>query len=314
MSVSGATVLITGGSRGIGLELGRQLARKGAKLVLCARDERELRAAQEELESIGADVLAVVCDVTRTEDVGNAVQQAIDRFGQIDILINCAGIIMSGPVSHMKLNDYRQVMEINFFGTLNAILAVLPEMRRRREGRIVNIASFGAKFPSPHAAPYAASKFAVAGLSETLRSELANNGIYVTTVNPGFVRDGGLLNAVFKGDHESEKALGVTMSNLPLFTIDPRLLAKRIINALEHGDAELTTPLIPHLQAMFHGAFPTLNQELLSIANRLLPHRTARGDRPRESSGVSDERAPAWARSRERAAERKFQATNPRTA
>jgi short-subunit dehydrogenase len=315
IKVAGKVAVITGGSRGIGLQVAHELARKGAKLLVCARDEGELRLAQEDLERHGGDVLAVTCDVTSVEQVGNVVYQAIERFGQVDILVTCAGIIVNGPVSHMKLDDFRRVMDVNFFGTLNFILAVAPEMRRRREGRIVAIGSLGGVYPAPHSAPYAASKFAVVGLTETLRSELQNNGIYVTTVNPGFVRDGAIANAQFKGNHEAEKSLAVTASNLPLMTIDPRLLAKRIVNALEHGDADLTTPLIPKLQARFHGAMPTLSGEILAIINRLLPHRDGNGgDRAREGADISDELAPAWARRRQRNAESKFQHTNPRTA
>lgn len=315
MSVAGKVAVVTGGSRGIGLQVAHALARKGAKLVLCARDERELRDAQEDLERHGADVLAVTCDVTRVESVGNVVHQAIERFGQIDILVTSAGIIVNGPAAHMKLDDYHRVMDVNFFGTLNFILAVAPEMRRRRQGRIVAIGSLGGKYPAPHSAPYAASKFAVVGLCETLRAELQNNGIYVTTVNPGFVRDGAIANAQFKGNHEAEKSIAVTASNLPLMTIDPRLLAKRIVDALEHGDAELTTPLIPKLQARFHGAMPTLSGEILAVINRLLPHRNGNGgDRAIEGAEISDHLAPEWARRRQRENEAKFQHTNPRTA
>lgn len=314
MRVAGKVALITGGSRGIGLQVGHALASRGANLVICARDEGELRRAQEDLARYGTDVLAVTCDVPHVESVHNVVHLAMERFGQIDILVTGAGTIINGPVSHMKLDDYRRVMDVNFFGTLNFILAVAPEMRRRRQGRIVAIGSLGGKYPAPHSAPYAASKFAVVGLCETLRAELQESGIYVTTVNPGFVRDGAIANALFKGSHEAEKSLAVTASNLPLMTIDPRLLAKRIVNALEHGDAELTTPLIPKLQARFHGAMPLLSDELLAVINRVLPRRRARGgDRAREGAEISDHLAPAWARKRQRRAEATFQHTNPRT-
>jgi NAD(P)-dependent dehydrogenase (short-subunit alcohol dehydrogenase family) len=309
MDVAGQVALITGGSRGLGLEIARELASKGAKIAICARNERELRDAQEQLEAKGADVLAVTCDVTRVEDVGNVVQQTIDRFGQIDILVNSAGTIAIGPMSHLKLEDYRRVMEINFFGSLNTMLAVLPEMRRRREGRIVNIASFGGEFPAPHAAAYNASKHAVVGLSHTFREELVNNGVYVTTVNPGFIRNGSMVNAVFKGDHEAEKALAMTVGNAPLVSIDPQRMAKRIINALEHGDAELTTPTLPR----FHGAFPGLSQEIMSLVNRLLPHRSPDGDELREGADISDRKVPLWARARAKAGEEQYQSTNPRT-
>lgn len=314
VDVRGQTVIVTGGSRGIGLEICRQLVQRGANVVLCARDETELRNAQDELTHLGGQTLAVTCDVTQLVDVANVVNQTIERFGRVDVLINNAGTIIAGPVSYMKLDDYREVMKTNFFGALHFVLQVMPDMRRQRSGRIVNIASFGGKFPSPHAAPYAASKHALVGFSETLRTELADDGVYVTTVNPGFTRVGSMQNAEFKGDHEKEKALGQTMGNMPLLSIDPVVLAKRIINALEHGDAELTTPLPYQLQAKFHGLLPGLNQEILSLVNRLLPGRTQGGDKPRVGRDVlADHLTAAWAKAKQRTAEGRYQRTDVRS-
>jgi NAD(P)-dependent dehydrogenase (short-subunit alcohol dehydrogenase family) len=159
----GRTVLITGGSRGLGLLLARHLGREGAKLVLLARDEDELDRAKDDLWRIPAEVLTIRCDVTTEGEVDEAVRRATEHFGRIDVLINNAGIITVGPMELMTLADYADAMKVHFWGPLYTTLAVLPQMRIRGEGRIVNISSIGGKVPVPHLAPYCASKFALTG-------------------------------------------------------------------------------------------------------------------------------------------------------
>ncbi|HEX8342472.1 MAG TPA: SDR family oxidoreductase [Tepidisphaeraceae bacterium] len=269
--LNGRTAIVTGGSRGLGLSIARELAGHGANVVICARDERELRAAQDELEDLGAQVLALECDVTQQDEVANVVHRARERFGSIDVLINNAGTISVGPASQMRLADYHDAMDVNFEGPLMFILEVLPEMRHRRSGRIVNIASFGGKVPAPHMAPYCASKYALVGLGETLRTELCGENVFVTTVCPGLVRTGSAAYAHFKGQHSKEKAWFEGGANAPLITTAPERLARRVVQAMIDGDAELITPWPAKLQVMLHGLSPTLGQEIGAIMNRWLP-------------------------------------------
>jgi NAD(P)-dependent dehydrogenase (short-subunit alcohol dehydrogenase family) len=182
------TVLITGGSRGLGLVLARQFADQGARIIICARAAEELKRAREDLQSRGAEVLAIECDVTNRAQVAEMMSAIRDFAGSVDVLVNNAGIIQVGPLEVMTREDFERAMNVHFWGPLNTMLAVLPEMRRRRQGRIVNISSIGGKLAIPHLIPYCASKFALAGLSSGMRAELWKEGIKVTTVCPGLMR------------------------------------------------------------------------------------------------------------------------------
>lgn len=264
-------VLITGGSRGLGLAMARELVHEGARLAICARDDEELERAREELTALGADVLALPCDVTDKRQVGEMVRSVEDYFGRIDVLINNAGVIEVGPYEVMTLDDYREAMDIHFWGPLYTTLAVLPEMRRRGEGRIVNISSIGGKISVPHLLPYSASKFALTGLSEGLRAEMAENGIIVTTVCPGLMRTGSTRNAIFKGKHRLEHAWFSIGGSLPFLSMDASRAARQIIAACKRGDAEVVLTLPAKLAALFHGIFPGLTADILGAVNLLLP-------------------------------------------
>src|SRR5262249_775799 len=148
--------------------------------------------------------LAVACDLTDRADIFKLVYTVRDELGPIDCVINNAGVITVGPMELMTPCDYEQAMLTHFWAPLYTTLAVLPEMRARRAGRIVNIPSIGGKLAVPHLLPYTASKFAEVGLSAGLRAELAQDGICVTTIVPGLMRTGSAINATFKGRHRDE--------------------------------------------------------------------------------------------------------------
>src|SRR3977135_2704493 len=158
--LQGRNVLVTGGSRGLGLVIARQLALAGARVAICARDEETLERARAELATYGGRVLAVKCDVTRRDEVEQMVARVADELGPIDALINNAGTITVGPVDTMDVEDFQAAMDVTFWAPLHVILAVLPDMRRRRAGRIVNVASIGGKISVPHLLPYSPSKVA----------------------------------------------------------------------------------------------------------------------------------------------------------
>ena len=125
------TVLITGGSRGLGLVMAREFAREGARLVLCARDEQELDQARLEVEDLGAEVMVVPCDVTNRADVNTMMAAVNSRFGGVDVLVNNAGVIQVGPIEVMTHEDFELAMQAHFWGPLNTIMAALPGMRQR---------------------------------------------------------------------------------------------------------------------------------------------------------------------------------------
>jgi len=267
----GKTVLITGGSRGLGLVMAREFAREGARVAICARDAAELGRARADLVRRGAEVFAVPCDVTDKEQVHEMVQAVRDHFGQIDVLVNNAGVIQVGPMEVMTLEDYEESMRTHFWGPLYTTLAVLPEMRRRRDGRIVNISSIGGKIAVPHLLPYVAGKFALTGFSEGSRAELAKDGIIVTTVCPGLMRTGSPRNALFKGRHRAEYAWFSISDALPVISMAAERAARQILKACKRGDAEVVLTIQARIADTFHALFPGLTADLLGLINRLLP-------------------------------------------
>lgn len=264
-------VLITGGSRGLGLVLARELAQKGARLAICARDGEELARAREELQNAGAEVFDVICDVREQEQVNGMIEDINTRYGQIDVLINNAGVIQVGPLEVQTQEDFENAMAIHFWAPFYTMQAVLPQMRRRGAGRIVNIASIGAKVAVPHLAPYCASKFALVGLSNAMRGELAKDNIFVTTVCPGLMRTGSHINAIFKGKNELEFALFSLMDALPLTSISAERAAQQIVEAAASGDAELIITMQAKLAAKANALFPETVAQVMNLVNRILP-------------------------------------------
>src|SRR6185437_486047 len=173
-------------------------------VVLLARDLGELDRARHDIEARGGWVLTLRCDIRRRGDVRAAMDRIVDQCRAIDVLVNNAGVIQVGPLEHMSEEDFENASATHFRGPLNLILEVVPIMRHRSFGRIVNIASIGGRVAVPHLAPYCASKFALVGLSDAIRAELDEYGIRVTTVSPGLMRTGSPGHALFKGQHDAE--------------------------------------------------------------------------------------------------------------
>jgi NAD(P)-dependent dehydrogenase (short-subunit alcohol dehydrogenase family) len=207
--------------------------------------------------------------------------RVLERWPAVDVLINNAGIIQVGPLEHMTLEDFENAMATHFRGPLHLMYECVPSMRRRGFGRIVNIASIGGRVAVPHMAPYSASKFALVGLSDAIRSELAQHGIRVTTVSPGLMRTGSPLNAEFKGQHQREYTWFALSDSLPGVTISAERAARRIIEACRYGDPELTITLVAKIATRMNHLAPGVTGRLMAIANRLLPAPTsdAAGDR-----------------------------------
>ncbi|MGH9407230.1 MAG: SDR family NAD(P)-dependent oxidoreductase [Terriglobia bacterium] len=266
----GKVVLITGGSRGLGLLLAREFARQGCRVALCARHRDQLERAREDLAARGADVWIGTCDVSNADEVQRLVAELSAKFGRVDLLVNNAGIIQVGPASCMTADDYELAMNTIFWGSLNMILAVLPQMQARREGQIVNITSIGGKVSVPHLLPYCCAKFALVALSEGLRAELARKGIRVTTVVPGLMRTGSHVNAMFKGRQGEESAWFELSASLPVVSMDAERAARAIVRAARRRDAELTLSLPAIALARFHGLFPAPVASVLSLVNCLL--------------------------------------------
>jgi len=181
MRIDGKVALITGASAGIGAACAAEFARAGAKLSLCARSEEGLRRAG------GEHSLITAGDITEESVRERAVERTLARFGAIDILINNAGSGMYIPSWQAPEAEVRRMLELNFFAVLGMIRAVVPHMRARGSGTIVNIGSIGGKIVLPWLTVYSASKYAVGALTEGLRMELRRDGIHAMIVCPGYV-------------------------------------------------------------------------------------------------------------------------------
>ena len=287
--LEGKVVLITGGSRGLGLVLARLLAAQGAKIAISSRTLEQLDNARQTLEGMGADVLALPCDITNQAAVQSLITQVTTHFGKIDVLINNAGIIQVGPMENLTLQDYEEAMNTHFYGALFAVEAVLPQMRGRKSGRIVNISSIGGKVSIPHLLPYSASKHALSGYSKGLQSELHKDGIAVTTVYPGLIRTGSPRNVSVKGQHEPEYAWFKIADSLPLLTTSAEAAAIQIIEALKKGSPELVISLPAKLLAIVDMLVPAFMAGMLGFANQMLPSADKDGQNNEKKTGAESE-------------------------
>ena len=276
----GKHVLITGGSRGLGLALARELAGRGARLTLVARTRSDLETAAAELRASGAEVQVVAADLMRAESA-EQVRGAAANFGDLDVLVHNAGLIQTGPLDNMTEGDFRDVMEIHAFAPLRLL--------RRRRGRVLLVASVGGKVAVPHLVPYSMSKFAAVGLGQGLRAELAAQGVTVTTVCPGLMRTGSARQATVKGQHEREYALFATLDNLPVLTLAADEAARRIVQALVRGDAEAMIGGPALLLRSAQALAPQLTADVLALTHRLLPGPGAT-DQPRRGAEVETPR------------------------
>ena len=271
-SLARHVAIVTGGSRGLGFLIARELAREGCRVVICARDEAALVRARDELRAAGAaQVIALPCDVSDPEQVEAMVLETQRRFGQIDVLVNNAGIIQVAPVDALSLSDFQRAMDIDFWGTVNTTLAVLPAMRARRSGRIVNVTSIGGKVAVPHLLPYDCAKFAAVGFSEGLRAELARAGVSVTTIVPGLMRTGSHQFAEFRGKPAAEHAWFGLAASTPGLAISARRAARRIVRAAKRRKAEVVIGVPAKILRLCKELFTAPTLRALSVANRLMP-------------------------------------------
>ena len=232
IDLSGKVVLISGGERDPGVALAREFAAVGARIAICTHDAAELDHARQELESRGARIFAVRCDVTNLAEVDGMVGSVLDHYGAIDILVNCAGGIRSGSTPDLALAEFEHAMDVMFWGLIYPTRAVLPHMLERGEGRIVNITSAGEKPNARNVLPYDCAKSAAIGFSEGLRTELAREGITVLTIVPGLMPG-----------------------------------ARQVVNATRRGEAEFS-PV--HFLQRVNRIFPGLGSEIFDLVDRLV--------------------------------------------
>jgi short-subunit dehydrogenase len=262
--------LVTGGSKGLGFILAKQLLQNQCKVYICARDEAELAEARSELNS--PDLYTVVCDVSSRDAVDQMMKEILDTHGQIDFIFNNAGIITVGPMESFTEQRYKDCMDVMYWGIVNTTLSATPHMKERKSGHIINITSVGGLISVPHLLPYSAAKFAAVGFSEGCAAELRKDNVFVTTIVPGLMRTGSYVNALFPKDKKAEFKLFSFMSSLPLITLNPEKAARRILAATEKKRVLKILGLQTHAAVEFHHFFPGTTVKLFGLATSLLPY------------------------------------------
>jgi NAD(P)-dependent dehydrogenase (short-subunit alcohol dehydrogenase family) len=272
----GQVVVISGGSRGLGLAIAREFDRRGARLALLARDANELARAQEQLAAEGAQVVTLQGDVRDYDDARRAVERVVELFGRVDVLVNDAGTIAVGPMETMTREDYVDALSTHFWGTYNMVEAAWGALCRSG-GSVVNITSIGGRLSVPHLLPYSVSKFAQVGYSEGLCAEAARFGIKVTTVTPGLMRTGSPRNAWFKGNNRAEYAWFHLSDAMPLLSVSASYAARRIVDACALGEANVSIGPAAFWGTRIHGLSPGITMRAMRLAAALLPKANGAG-------------------------------------
>lgn len=227
--------LITGATRGIGKQIAITLAKQGYNIALNYRKvNEELENTKKEIEKIGVQILAVKGDVANFEDCENFVKQVIERFGQIDVLVNNAGITKDMLLMRMKKEDFEQVIDTNLVGTFNVTKNVVPYMMKARSGRIINISSVVGISGNAGQTNYSASKAGIIGFTKSLAKEIASRNILVNSVAPGFIETN--MTDVLKDDVKQEIA-----KNIPLKRMGTAQDVANVVKFLASDDSSYIT-------------------------------------------------------------------------
>ena len=250
MRIDGSRIVITGASSGIGLAVSRLLAQRGAALVVASRHRPQLEAAVRSiaLTASGPLPIPVGCDVADQGNVRELIEIAMDHLGRIDVLINNAGICVYGEMESTAMSDVRELFAVNFLGPLHAMLDIVPHMKQNRDGLVVNILSAAALHGIPYLGAYGASKAALAAVSQSLRAELAEWGIRITNVYPGYT-----ATPLFEHEKKVGGARRPTGSYEPVTSV-----ARSVIRAIETETPEVVLSRDARRLAVLRGITPRL--------------------------------------------------------
>jgi short-subunit dehydrogenase len=252
-SIDGMRGILTGASSGIGRALTLMLAKEGASLVLVARNAEQLASLAGEVARIGGKAQVVVGDICNPNVREQAIQTAVASFGGLDLLINNAGIGALGRFADASPDRLRRIMEVNFFAPAELIRAAIPELRRGRAPLVVNISSILGHRGIPHSSEYCASKFALQGFSESLRSELRRLGIDLLVVSPGTT-----MTDFF--DHNLERQ---PTPWPPQRGVRAETVARRTVRAMRQGRHEIIVNWRGYLLVLLNRLFPRAADWLL---------------------------------------------------
>ena len=252
MNFKEKVVLITGASSGIGLASAIEFAKRGAILILIARNKEKLNQISDDLKKFHSSIFFYVCDVSDKSQVNQTSKIILDKFGSIDVLVNNAGFAVYGSVPKLTIEDIESQMATNYFGMIYFVKNFLPEMIKQKSGHIVNVASVAGSFGLPGIASYCASKFAMLGFSEGLKHELKGTGVGLTVVSPIMVKTNFF-------DHPS-------FQNMPKYSptsLSSETVAKAIIKAANSRRLEIIVPGFVRIAIWIKNTFPYLINPVL---------------------------------------------------
>ncbi len=265
-----STALITGASQGIGKATALLFAKNGYDLIITARTKDQLDSTAEQIKSYGRQVLAIPTDVSDRAAVEELVKLGIEQFSAIDVLVNNAGICMSAPMAETSIDDWETIINVNLWGYIYTIKALLPHLIARKQGNIINVGSFGGKVPLPKMTAYCTSKFAITGLTETLRLELEPQGIHVSGIRPSVTKSDFLERAIFKDrDSQAEQNRRQAMEKMLTSPLASKSedVAQAIWDAVKHPQAEVIVGSAK-VPSFLHRLFPGITQGMLQLTTK----------------------------------------------
>lgn len=247
-------IVITGASGGIGAEMARLCAARGANLVLLARSLDRLELLKHELQSqFGVSVLISRLDVGDKDEVQRVFKHVLSQIGYVDVLVNNAGFGVFRHAHEASIDEIQTMFNVNVVGLMACTSMVLPGMRERRSGHIINIASQAGKIATPKSSVYSATKHAVLGYTNSLRMEVGDLGIYVTSVNPGPI-----ATSFFDlADQE-----GTYVKNVKRYMLQPEYVAKQIVSRMLTKTREINLPRWMNVGSVFYALFPGMFERL----------------------------------------------------
>jgi short-subunit dehydrogenase len=271
-------VLITGASSGIGRAAALKIADAGGNVLLVSRTRETLEEVKAEIEDGGGTAHVHPCDLSDTDDIDRMADEVLDRHGNVDILVNNAGksIRRSVALSYDRFHDYQRTMQLNYFGPVKLMLKLLPRMRQRKQGHIVNISSIGVQTNTPRFSAYVASKAALDAFSRAIASEMIDDGVTITTIHMPLVRT---------------PMIAPTKMYNRFPTITPEKAADMICEAIIHKPKRIATPL-GTLGQLLYAINPRSIDYILNTAYQLFPDsRAARGEKEKPDVPSTDEEA-----------------------
>ncbi|MEX0643306.1 MAG: SDR family oxidoreductase [Pirellulales bacterium] len=243
--------LVTGGASGIGAELVRQLSAAGATVVIADLDGEAAQRLADELGKSGARARACRTDVTQFDDVKNTVDIAVGEFGRLDLMFNNAGVGLAGELRDLVLSDWQPLVDVNLWGVIHGVHAALPVMLRQGSGQIVNIASAAGLVPRPGMVPYATTKFAVVGLSTSLRCEVEDLGIRVNVVCPF-----NIATSIFKSTKFRNIDGAAMLAAVPLKQMPVDLCVAEVLRGISRNRAIISLPRFARFEWWLYRVFP----------------------------------------------------------